>query len=39
MQDAGGRQFQEYWIPASDLDELNQNIMGLIEVTKEFHRD
>lgn len=28
---------EEYWIPAEDLDEFNQNIVGLIEVISEFH--
>lgn len=27
---------QEYWIPAADLDELNRNIEGTIEVLREF---
>src|SRR5256714_10959380 len=29
----GGATHLEYWIPAADLDELNQNIIGTIEVT------
>lgn len=28
---------QEYWIPAEELDEFNQNIVGQIEVIAEFH--
>src|SRR5205814_1594250 len=32
----GGATHLEYWIPAEDLDEFNQNIMGTIEVTAEF---
>jgi hypothetical protein len=28
----GGEMHQEYWIPADDLDRLNQNIVGRIEV-------
>ncbi len=32
----GGRQHQEYWIPAEELDEFNQNIVGTIDVIKEF---
>jgi nicotinamidase/pyrazinamidase len=28
----GGRQHEEYWIPAEDLNELNANIVGTIEV-------
>lgn len=36
VQQVGGSTILEYWIPAEDLDELNQNIVGLIEVTAEF---
>lgn len=32
----GARQHQELWIPAEELDELNANIVGMIEVTAEF---
>lgn len=32
----GGRTILEYWIPAEDLDELNANIVGTIEVTAEY---
>ena len=32
----GGTIHQEYWIPAEDLDELNHNIVGRIEVIAEF---
>jgi hypothetical protein len=28
---------QEYWIPAEDLVEFNQNLVGAIEVVAEFH--
>lgn len=28
---------QELWVPAEDLVDLNQNIVGLIEVIAEFH--
>ncbi|WP_245862273.1 hypothetical protein [Phycicoccus duodecadis] len=34
---AGGRTILEYWIPAEDLGELNQNIVGRIEVVAEYH--
>lgn len=37
VQQAGGRTILEYWIPAEDLDELNANIVGRIEVTAEYH--
>lgn len=39
VRQAGGRTILEYWIPAGDLAELNANIVGLIEVTAEYHRD
>ena len=32
----GAKRHQEYWIPAEDLDELNENIVGDIEVVAEF---
>ena len=32
----GGRVYEEYWIPAADVEELNRNIVGLIEVVAEF---
>lgn len=28
---------EEYWIQAEDLDQFNQNIVGVIEVISEFH--
>lgn len=36
VQTVGGRQHQEYWIPAEDLAELNENIVGKIEVIAEY---
>jgi hypothetical protein len=36
VQQVGGRTILEYWIPAQDLDELNANIVGLIEVVAEY---
>jgi len=33
---AGGREHQEYWIPAEDLDDFNQAIIGPIEVIDTF---
>ena len=36
VQNAGGTQHQEYWIPADDLAEFNRNIIGNIEVIAEF---
>lgn len=32
----GATRHQEYWIPAEHLDELNENIVGEIEVVAEF---
>lgn len=32
----GGNKYQEYWIPAEDLDEFNANIVGEIEIIKKF---
>jgi hypothetical protein len=32
----GGRNHEEYWIPAEELEEFNQNIIGIIEVISEF---
>lgn len=39
VQNGGGSQHQEYWIPAEDLSRFNEHIVGLIEVIAEFHRD
>ncbi|MGW2095102.1 hypothetical protein [Promicromonospora sukumoe] len=36
VQQVGGQTILEYWIPAEDLDELNANIVGRIEVVAEF---
>ena len=32
----GGEIHTEWWIPAEDLEELNENIFGLIEVVGEY---
>ena len=32
----GGREHEEYWIPAEGLNEFNSNIVGLIEIIAEF---
>ena len=32
----GGREHEEYWIPAEDLEEFNRNIVREIEVIAEF---
>ena len=39
IQTVGATMHQELWIPAEDLNEMNANIVGLIEVTAEFHRN
>ena len=36
VQQAGGKQHREYWIPAEDLPAFNEAIQGQIEVTAEF---
>jgi len=36
VQQAGGRDHLEYWIPAEDLAAFNAAIVGLIEVVEEF---
>ena len=39
VQTVGGSVHQEYWIPAEELDELNQNIVGLIDVVGEYRSE
>lgn len=36
IQTVGGSEHQEYWIPAEELAEFNQNIVGPIEVIAEY---
>lgn len=36
VQIAGGRAHQEYWIPAEEMDDFNEAIVGEIEVVQEF---
>jgi hypothetical protein len=38
VQTVGSTQHQEYWIPAEELPQFNQNIVGLIEVIAEFKK-
>lgn len=38
VQQVGGGLHTEWWVPAEELEELNQNIVGLIEVIHEFGR-
>jgi hypothetical protein len=39
VQTVGGSVHQEYWIPAEELGEFNQNIVGPIEVIGEYRRE
>ncbi|MCL2716632.1 MAG: ADP-ribosylation/crystallin J1 [Alphaproteobacteria bacterium] len=39
VQEAGGRDHQEYWIPAGDLDAFNAAIVGPIEVVRSFRSE
>ena len=36
IQNAGGERFREYWIPAEELAEFNQNLVGQIEIVRQF---
>ena len=36
VQDAGGRAYREYWIPADQVDAFNQAIVGQIEIIRSF---
>ncbi len=36
IQNVGGEIHNELWVPAEELDEFNNNIVGQIEITKEF---
>jgi hypothetical protein len=35
----GNATHQEYWIPAEDLANFNANIVGMIEISAEFHAE
>lgn len=39
VQNVGGIIHDELWIPANELEEFNDHIIGLIEVTKEFYKE
>ena len=39
VEQVGGSKHTEWWIPAEDLEALNDNIVGLIEVIGEYHAD
>jgi hypothetical protein len=36
IEKVGGAEHTEWWIPAEDLEQMNDNIVGTIEVTQEF---
>ncbi len=36
VQTAGSSEHREYWIPAEDLDQLNESLVGKIELIAEF---
>jgi len=38
VQNVGGTIHEELWVPAEELEEFNNHIIGLIEVTKEFFK-
>ena len=38
IQNVGGEIHNELWIPAEELDEFNRNIVGKIEVIREFRK-
>lgn len=37
IQKVGGKNHTEWWIPAEDIEELNANIVGLIEIIGEYN--
>lgn len=37
IRQAGGDTILELWVPAEELEDFNDHIIGLIEVTQEFH--
>ncbi len=39
IEQVGAAHHTEWWVPADQLEELNDNIVGLIEVIGEYHRD
>jgi hypothetical protein len=39
IQNVGGPIHNELWVPAGELEEFNDHIIGLIEVTKSFYKD
>lgn len=39
IQQVGASWHTEWWVPAEELEALNDNIVGMIEVIQEFHRE
>ncbi len=39
IQNVGGEIHNELWVPAEELEEFNDNIVGLIEVTKSYFKE
>jgi hypothetical protein len=39
IENVGGQIHNELWVPAEELEVFNANIVGQIEVTKEFRKD
>lgn len=39
VQNVGGEDHNELWIPAEELEEFNDHIVGNIEVVREFNRE
>jgi hypothetical protein len=39
IQQVGGESHTEWWIPTEDLEELNDNIVGMIEVIGEYRKE
>lgn len=39
VQTVGGSVHQEYWIPAEELSEFNQNIVGPVEIIAEYRNE
>ena len=39
IQNVGGEIHNELWAPAEELDEFNNHIVGLIEVTKKYYKE
>src|SRR5579871_6067188 len=38
VQNVGGAMHNELWVPAEELEEFNNNIVGLIQITQSFYK-